>query len=180
MVRRMFEEELIENTKAYLISTPKPRQMAVEDYVARVETLNNYMAFMDIGATKFTEREIIRSVIMQKIPGGWRSSLLRAGNNNATSIESLLTKLVPIETTDNEEQKRRNKPNNHDNRKPRWNQKDQNGNNGRGGKPWHHNKNNDKDKNKDTGKNQEKTSRLEPEMKVAIHLRTGKKREKAT
>ena len=43
---------------------------------------------------------------MQKVPGGWRSSLLCAGNNNITSIKTLTAKLVPIETADNAEQNR--------------------------------------------------------------------------
>ena len=46
--------------------------MSVDDYVSRVETINKYISFMDIGVTGFTERELIRSVIMQRIPPGWR------------------------------------------------------------------------------------------------------------
>ena len=105
MVRRLFEVELIENTKLYPINTPKPRNVSVEDYIARVETINDCIPFVDISAVKYTDRELIRSVIMQKVPGGLCSSLLRAWNNNITSIEALTAKLVSIETADNEEQK---------------------------------------------------------------------------
>ena len=105
MVRRLFEVELIENTKLYPINTPKPRNVSVENYIARVETINDCIPFVDISAVKYTDRELIRSVIMQKVPGGLCSSLLRAWNNNITSIEALTAKLVSIETADNEEQK---------------------------------------------------------------------------
>ena len=109
LVESLFEDELIENTKAFLINTPKPRNLNVEDYVSRVETINNYIPYMAVGAVKYTEREMIRSVIMQRVPSNWRCSLLRAGNNNVTTIEALVSKLVPIETADNEEQKRKHK-----------------------------------------------------------------------
>lgn len=67
---------------------------------------------MDIGVAGFTERELIRSVIMQRIPPGWRSSLLRSGNNNVRTIEDMISYLIPIETADSEEQKRRARRNN--------------------------------------------------------------------
>jgi len=82
---------------------PKPRKVLVEDYVTRVETINNYIPYMDIDTTKLTERELIRSVVMQKIPGGSCLSLLYTGNNNITSIETLTAKLIPIETASNKE-----------------------------------------------------------------------------
>ena len=135
LVERLFEDELIENTKAFLINTPKPKYLSVEDYISRIETINNYIPLMAIGAVKYTERELIRSVIMQRVPSNWRCSLLRAGNNNVATIESLTSKLIPIETADNEEQKRRNnrneKRNNKGGRHHKWNNNrdDRNNNN---------------------------------------------------
>ena len=41
--------------------------------------------------------------IRWKIPRGWRSSLLRAGNNNETSLSKLTAKLIPIQTADRED-----------------------------------------------------------------------------
>ena len=55
MVHRPFEVELIENPIEYLINTPKPRNISVEDYMSRVETINDYIPFMDIRLLKFTE-----------------------------------------------------------------------------------------------------------------------------
>ena len=69
---------------------------------------------MAIEAVKYTQRELIHSVIIQRVPSNWRCSLLRAGINNVTTIESLTSNLSPIKTGDNEEQKRRKKRNEKD------------------------------------------------------------------
>ena len=129
LVSKIFELELIENTKAYMMNTNKPRNMTVEKYVRRVQTINNYIPWMDIGAVPLTERELIRSVLMRKIPSSWRSSLLRSGNNNINNIKELISKLIPIETDEREngikkQNKDRNRgiPNNrHRGRRNNWN-----------------------------------------------------------
>ena len=91
---------------------------------------------MDVGAVKYTKLELIRSVIMQKVPGGWLSGLLRARNNNVISIEVLIVNLVPIEIADSEDQKRKNnRSDKKGDRKLRWNCNSQD-NNDRGNRPW--------------------------------------------
>lgn len=57
-------------TKRSWSANCQSKKKLVEDYILRVETINNYISSMNIGAVTFTERELIRLVIMQRIPAG--------------------------------------------------------------------------------------------------------------
>ena len=63
--------------------------MRIENYIRRVKTLNNYIPFMDNGAIKLTERQMIRQVALKGIPVTWNLSLKRSNNHNYRTLADL-------------------------------------------------------------------------------------------
>ena len=64
LVKYTLSEEAIEDLKTCLQNTKKPRKMRVDNYIRKVKTLNNYIPYMDNGAVKLTEREMIKQVVL--------------------------------------------------------------------------------------------------------------------
>ena len=104
LVSKSLDEDAEEITKEYLQNTKKPRSQKIENYIRRVKTINNYIPLMKNGAQKFTERELIKTVILKTIPNKWLQDLKRANNHNLTTLEAFQTVLTPIEEANEDDQ----------------------------------------------------------------------------
>ena len=58
---------------------------------------------MDKGATKLTEREMIKQVVLKGTPVVWNLDLKRANNHNCATLSELQAVLKPIEKADESE-----------------------------------------------------------------------------
>ena len=67
LVSKLLVEDVVEITKDYLQQTKKPRNQKIENHIRRVKTINNYIPLMIGGAQNFTERELIKTVILNTI-----------------------------------------------------------------------------------------------------------------
>lgn len=67
LVAESLDKDSIETAKKYLQETKKPRSIKIEKYFQRVKTINNYIHFMEIGAVKLTEIELIKTVVLKII-----------------------------------------------------------------------------------------------------------------
>ena len=104
LVSKSLDEDAVEITKDYLQNTKKPRSQKIENYIRRVKTINNYIPLMKEGAQKFTERELIKTVILKTIPNKWLQDLKRANNHNLATLEEFQTVLKPIEEANEDDQ----------------------------------------------------------------------------
>ena len=100
LIKSSRDEEAIEDLKTYIQNQKKTRNMRIDSYVRRVKTLNNYTSFMDNGAIKLTEREMIRQVVLKGIPVTWNLNLKRANNHNCATLADLQKVLKSIEEAD--------------------------------------------------------------------------------
>ena len=105
LAKAMLDDEAIEDIKSYLQTQKKPRSMHIDNYIRRTKTLNNYIPFMDIGATELTEREMIRQVVLKGIPVTWNLDLKRANNHKCATLAELQIILKPIEEADEAERR---------------------------------------------------------------------------
>ena len=96
LAKRMLSDDIIEDVKAYLQDNMQPTYLSVNDYITRIETINNYVTLMQEGAVKFTKMDLIRTVVMKRIPNVWRTVLMNAGNHNQTLLERMTTLLILI------------------------------------------------------------------------------------
>ena len=83
--------------------------MRVDNYIRRVKTLNNYILYMDNGAVKLTEWEMIKQVVLKGIPVVWSLDLKRANNHNCATLSELQAVLKPIEEADESEREYKEK-----------------------------------------------------------------------
>ena len=104
LVSKSLDEDAVEITKEYLQDTKKPRSQKIENYIRRVKTVNNYIPLMKNGAQKFTERELIKTIILETIPNKCLQDLKRANNHNLATLEELHAVLKPIEEADESDQ----------------------------------------------------------------------------
>ena len=96
LAERMFSDDIIENIKGYLQDTMKPMYLAGEDYITRVEIINNHIPWIQPRATKFLERKLIRTVVIKRFLNTWRTALKNAGNHNQTTLDKMATLPIPI------------------------------------------------------------------------------------
>ena len=104
LVSKSLDEDAVEITKEYLQDTKKPRSQKIENYIRRVKTVNNYIPLIKTGSQKLTESELIKTVILKKIPNKWLQDLRRANNHNLATLEELHSVLKPIEEADESDQ----------------------------------------------------------------------------
>jgi len=116
LVSKSLDEDAVEMTNEYLQYTKKPRSQKIENYIRRVKNVNNYIPLMKQGAQKLTERELIKTVIVKKIPNKWLQDLKRANNHNLATLEELQSVLKPIEEADESDQQE----NSRQKKKPRF------------------------------------------------------------
>ena len=60
--------DALDNKKEYLQSTRKSQSSTAKEWTKRIKVINAYMSFMDAGARRLTDKEIIHYVIKPSIP----------------------------------------------------------------------------------------------------------------
>ena len=104
LVTKSLDKDAVEVTKEYLQDTKKPRSQKIESYIRWIKTVNNYIPLMKEEAQKLTERELIKTVILETTPNKWLQVLKRANNHNLSTIEEFQIVLNPIEEADKNDQ----------------------------------------------------------------------------
>ena len=67
LVSKLLVEVVVEITKDFLQQTKKPRNQKIENHIRRVKAINNYIPLMKGGSQNLTERELIKTVILNTI-----------------------------------------------------------------------------------------------------------------
>ena len=86
LVAELLDEDAIETIKNCLQETKKAWSIKIDIYIRRIKILNNCIPFMDKGAVKLTERELIQTVVLKKIPVKRTLDLNRTNNYNLETV----------------------------------------------------------------------------------------------
>ena len=90
-------EEAYEEQYQYLCETKMPRDMKVQDWIDRLEVINERLPLIDRSADKLSERETIRKVITPNIPREWERDYLLKEGDKAKTLKAVKTILKTIE-----------------------------------------------------------------------------------
>ena len=74
-----------------------PRDMKVQDWIDRLEVINERLPLIDRSADKLSERETIRKVITPNIPREWERDYLLKEGDKAKTLKTVKTILKTIE-----------------------------------------------------------------------------------
>ena len=69
---QFIDNDVVDNQQEYLRTAKKPERTDVKPWIRRMKTINNYIPYMGINVSRFTEEQLVRYCITPNIPLTWR------------------------------------------------------------------------------------------------------------
>jgi hypothetical protein len=98
----MLYKDPAERQIQYLHETKKPIQLSVQEWIYRIEVINEYLPRMDPDQAKLTDKQIIHRVLAKNIPGLWRDRFYMASGTRCKTLREAAEILQDIEMLERE------------------------------------------------------------------------------
>ncbi len=112
---KLFPEDALEDQKEYLEFARCPGDMTPENYIKRVMHINKCLLFYKVGATNYSNKELIKKIIARNLPGQIQIEFISKGGDSKTDlnkVKSLINncaKTVAVQKEYDEFKKSKNK-----------------------------------------------------------------------